>query len=79
MTLKFKRGTIISAKHDRTVDPYPGMFQYLIIVDKDGEEYVVNWVTENDADFFGEGDKVSFLLDGENVIRLRLNPFYKGE
>ena len=75
--LEFKRGTIISAKHDRTVDPYPGIFQHLMIVDKDGEEYVVNWVTEKDADFFGEGDKVSFLLNDENVIRLRLNPFNK--
>ena len=88
MTFKrgFQRGTIITAKYDYINEPYHtayeyhAVFQELVIVDLFGNEYEIKWVSNNDEDFFGEGDKVSFLVDDEgNVRKLRLNPFGKGE
>lgn len=74
--MQFKRGTVITAKYNQVNDLYiHGIQQELVIVDLDGNEYDIKWVTENEQDFFGEGDKVSFLLYDGNVIRLRLNPF----
>ena len=78
--LEFKRGIVISAKYVyNDVNGCPS--QELIVKDSEGKEYKVTWscfgVSYND--FFGEGDKVSFLYDGNNntVTRIKLNPFYK--
>ena len=78
--LEFKRGIVISAKYlYNDVNGCPS--QELVVKDREGEEYQVTWscfgVSYND--FFGEGDKVSFLYDIVNgqVTRIKLNPFYK--
>ena len=78
--LEFKRGIVISAKNFyNETNNFPT--QELIIKDDEGNEHGVIWtlfgVSYND--FFGEGDKVSFLYDGSNstVSRIKLNPFYK--
>lgn len=72
----FKRGTVIDAEYNFVNDLYiHGIKQNLIIIDIDGNEYETTWISENSEDFFGEGDKVSFFLYDNNMIRLRLNPF----
>lgn len=73
--IKFKRGIIISSKYYFQEN----INQELIVVDSEGTEYEINWITENEEDFFGEGDKVSFLFDEDNdlMLRMRLNPFYE--
>ena len=86
MTLEFKRGIVISAKYERDSierDEYTECFpiEELIIRDSEGKEYSVKWMCYNTCfnDFFGVGDKVSFLWDREYeaVSRIKLNPFYK--
>ena len=77
--LEFKRGIVISAIYEIDNSGYP--LQKITVKDTDGKEYEVSWtcfgVSYND--FFGEGDKVSFLYDDlyHQVIRIKLNPFYK--
>lgn len=77
--LEFKRGIVISAKYEIDNSGYP--LQKIKVKDTDGKEYEVSWtcfgVSYND--FFGEGDKVSFLYDDfyHQVTRIKLNPFYK--
>lgn len=78
--LEFKRGIVISAKY--TYEDNLGCpSQELVIKDSEGEEYKTIWSCFGFSynDFFGEGDKVSFLYNEENkqVVRIKLNPFYK--
>lgn len=92
MPLEFKRGTIISVDYKYTNVPSTnsetGKFeltsmptQKILLVDTEGKKYDVNLCVYTLFDLFGEGDKVSFLWDNENklVLRMRLNPFYKGK
>lgn len=78
--LEFKRGIVISAKYVyNDVNSCPS--QELVVKDSEGDKYKVTWscfgVSYND--FFGEGDKVSFLFDDlyHQIVRIKLNPFYK--
>ena len=77
--LEFKRGIVISAIYEIDNSGCPS--QKIIVKDTDGKEYEVLWtcfgVSYND--FFGEGDKVSFLYDDlyHKITRIKLNPFYK--
>ena len=78
--MKFKRGIVISSEHKvEEVTRCPS--QELIIRDSEGREYQVTWTCFGTSynDFFGEGDKVSFLYDEnyDRIVRIRLNPFYK--
>ena len=92
MSLEFKRGTIISVDYKYTdvgsTNSETGKFeltsmpaQKILLVDTEGKEYNLSWVAYTFFDLFGEGDKVSFLWDSDTelIIRIRLNPFYKGE
>ena len=73
--LEFKRGIVIYAYYERDLGL---LIQSLVIRETDGNEYPVKWYIHENQDFFGEGDKVSFLIDEENNISvIRLNPFYK--
>ena len=80
--LEFKRGIIISAKYEYCDDnDISSITQEITIIDNIGKEYVTYHDCHGTCfnNFFGEGDKISFLYDKEIglVLRLRLNPFYK--
>lgn len=77
--LEFKRGIVILARHEIDNNGHP--LQKLIVKDSEGKEYEVSWMCFGVSynDFFGEGDKVSFLYDNlyQQVTRIKLNPFYE--
>ena len=72
--MEFRRGEIVSAIHSRSLCIGKHIAQELCI--KSGDDfYNVCWAILKDNDLFGKGDKVSFLMDGDQVVNMRLNPF----
>jgi len=72
--MEFKRGEVLSVRYNRSSCIGRHIAQEMCI--KSGNQYYdVCWAILKNTDLFGEGDKVSFLVDGNQVLNLRLNPF----
>lgn len=73
--MEFKRGIIVSAVHSRSLCIGKHIAQELNIKSEDGTFYNICCPILKNEDLFGKGDKVSFLMDGHEVVNIRLNPF----
>ena len=71
MSYQFNRGTVISVEYVDTLD---GLSQ-LIEIDSNNKIYQTMWNIVDNNDLYGKGDKVSFLVNEDLVVSLRLNSF----
>lgn len=72
--MEFRRGIILSAVHSRSLCIGKHIAQELTIKSGDDFYNVCCPILKNE-DLFGKGDKVSFLMDGQEIVNIRLNPF----
>lgn len=71
--MEFRRGEIQTVYYNRSTCIGHHIAQEICI--KSGNDYYnICWAILKNEDLFGVGDKVSFLLDGEDIVNLRLNP-----
>ena len=66
---EFKRGVIIQSDYEK--GSLSHVTEHLIIRTEDGSEYEVNWAIFHDQDLFGEGDRVSILLQDGLVKHIK--------
>lgn len=71
MSYQFNRGTVVSIEY---VDTFDGLSQ-LIEINSNNKIYQTMWNIADNNDLYGKGDKVSFLVNEDLVVSLRLNPF----
>ena len=75
--MEYKRGTVISCKYEEFQEGLMDKINQIAdIVTEDGKEYSIKWSILSNAssqELFGEGDKISLLVDGDKVRNIRVN------
>jgi hypothetical protein len=75
--MEYKRGTVISCKYEEFQEGLKDKINQIAdIVTDDGKEYSIKWsILSNTSsqELFGEGDKISLLVEGDTVRNIRVD------